>query len=127
MNGFNGASSDPALMTLTINKGKGSGQTRRVVSIGDDDATLVLDRPLVVLPDVTSGITLSNGLAVDVIVRDNVHIGIPDHVDGEGHVATVLGFLWGNSHRFTYTNNAGRHLRQVRKAFSFTNDRRVES
>ena len=128
VSGFNGASSDPALMTLTINKGKGSGQTRRVVSIGDDDATLVLDQPLAVLPDLTtSGITLSNGLAVDVIVRDNVHIGIPEHVDGDGHVATVLGFLWGNSHRFTYANNAGRHLRQVFSLMPSNNSTQTDS
>ena len=100
-----------AVSTVTINRGTGAGQTRRVVGIGADDETLLLDRPFVVQPDAQSGVTLSQGLATDVIVRDNLFLGIAEHVDSPAHVAVVLGFLWGNSHRFTYLANRGVSLR----------------
>ena len=89
------------------------GQVRRVIALGADDDTLVLDRAFAIPPDSSSGITFSMGFAVDVIVRDNLFDGIAEHVDRKEHVATVLGFLWGNSHRLSYVNNTGKDLRQV--------------
>lgn len=110
---LNDKSSSVAIGTVTINKGLGAGQTRRIVGLGLDDATLILDKAFGVQPDATSGLTMSQGLATDVIVRDNVFLGIAEHVDNPSHVATVLGFLWGNAHRFTYLNNYGKSIRQV--------------
>ena len=102
-----------AIGTVTINKGLGAGQTRRIIGLGLDDTTLILDEPFTVQPDSSSGLTMSQGLATDVIVRDNTFLGIPEHVDNPSQVATVLGFLWGNAHRFTYLNNYAKSIRQV--------------
>jgi hypothetical protein len=113
--GFNRASGDHdvALTTITINRGRGMGQVRRVVALGTDDHTLFLDRAFAIAPDNSSGITFSMGFSIDVIIRDNLFHGIAEHVDRAEHVATVLAFLWGNSHRVSYVNNTGKDLRQV--------------
>ena len=110
---LNGGSADVALTTLTINRGRGMGQVRRVVALGADDHTLFLDRAFAIPPDNSSGITFSIGFSIDVIIRDNLFYGIAEHVDRAQHVATVIGFLWGNSHRVSYVNNTGKDIRQV--------------
>eukprot|EP00039_Didymoeca_costata_P022637 m.347098 g.347098 ORF g.347098 m.347098 type:complete len:376 (+) comp31314_c0_seq1:211-1338(+) len=96
---------------IIIVRGTGIGQSRRILNLSTDNVTLILDKPFAIPPDSDSVMVLFSESIHAATIRDNVMFGIPEHVDQDGHTATVMIPLWGRADKVTYINNIGQDIR----------------
>jgi hypothetical protein len=96
---------------VSVIKGRGAGQVRRLVGMASDNRTLQLERAFSVQPDSESLLAVFMTMVFSATIRDNVFVGARAQVSQPDHTAACMIPLWGRADTVDFINNTGHSIR----------------